>query len=285
MGKLGGREIGYGSDLDLLFVFEAPEKEDSQERFARVAQRILRLVGAPHGEGPGYELDTRLRPSGASGLLVVSIDAFARYQEEQAESWERQALVKARACAGDMDLGARVEAIARRAAYEKGAPPAERMHHLRTRMEHELAHERPIGHSGMPAARYDLKFGRGGIVDVEFATQWLQMKHGRDPRVRTTETEVALSALETCGYVEPAIADALREGWRFLRRLEQRLRIAHGTSATLLEEGAPGLVSLARGVGARDGPRGRPDLALLDRYVAITGDVRAAYLRILGLSP
>jgi glutamate-ammonia-ligase adenylyltransferase len=110
------------------------------------------------------------------------------------------------------------------------------------------------------------------------------MKHGQDSRVRTTETEVALSALETCGYVEPAIADTLREGWRFLRRLEQRLRIAHGTNATLLEEGAPGLVSLARGVGARDGPRGRPDLALLDRYVAMTSDVRTAYLRILGLS-
>jgi glutamate-ammonia-ligase adenylyltransferase len=285
MGKLGGREIGYGSDLDLLFVFESPGKDDSHERFARVAQRILRLVGAPHGEGPGYELDTRLRPSGASGLLVVSIDAFARYQEEQAESWERQSLVKARACAGDMELGARVAAIARRAAYDKGAPPAERMHHLRTRMEHELAHERPIGTSGMPVARYDLKFGRGGLVDVEFAAQWLQMLHGRDPRVRTTETEVALSALETCGYIESALADALREGWRFLRRLEQRLRIAHGTSATLLEEGAPGLVSLARGVGARDGPRDRPDLALLDRYLAVTSEVRAAYLRVLAMSP
>jgi glutamate-ammonia-ligase adenylyltransferase len=146
-------------------------------------------------------------------------------------------------------------------------------------MERELARER----LGSTPARYDVKLGRGGLVDVEFATQWLQMTHGRDPRVRATETEVALTALETCGYLDGAIADTLRDGWRFLRKLEQRLRISHGTSATLLEEGAPGLLSLARRMGVQGGPRARPDAALLERYVAVTADVRAAYLRVLGL--
>jgi [glutamine synthetase] adenylyltransferase / [glutamine synthetase]-adenylyl-L-tyrosine phosphorylase len=153
------------------------------------------------------------------------------------------------------------------------------MHHLRTRMERELTHER----LDRPPARYDVKLGRGGVVDVEFAAQWLQMQHGRDPRVRTTETEVALAALETCGYLEPALADVLREGWRFLRRLEQRLRVSHGTSATLLEEGAPGLAALARRMGMHDAPRARADAALLERYVAATREVRAAYLRVLGI--
>jgi glutamate-ammonia-ligase adenylyltransferase len=280
MGKLGGRELGYGSDLDLLFVYDPPAgKDDAQEVYARTAQRVLRLVGAPHGEGPGYDLDTRLRPSGSSGLLVVSVDAFARYQAEQAESWERQALVKARACAGDRELGERVIAIAREAAYQRGAPPPERLHHLRTRMERELAHERRTGGS----ARYDVKFGRGGLVDVEFAAQWLQMKHGADPRVRTTETAVALAALETCGYLDPALADALGEGLRFLRRVEQRLRVSHGTSATLLEAGAPGLVTLARRMGIPGTTRAPAEVALLERYTAVTGEVRAAYLRVLGL--
>jgi glutamate-ammonia-ligase adenylyltransferase len=260
-------------------VFESENVDETREQFAHIAQRVLRLVGAPHGEGPGYELDTRLRPSGASGLLVVSLEGFARYQRDQAESWERQALLKARACAGDLELGERVVAIARTAAYERGAAPPDRLHHLRTRMERELARERRSGLS----ARYDLKLGRGGLVDIEFAAQWLQMQHGRDPRVRTTETEVALTALEACGYLETSVADALREGWRFLRRLEQRLRISHGTSATLLEEGAPGLVSLARRMGMRDGPRGPAEAVLLDRYIAVTREVRAAYLRILGL--
>ena len=132
-------------------------------------------------------------------------------------------------------------------------------------------------------ARYDLKVGRGGIVDIEFAAQWLQMRHGNDPRVRTTETEVALSALETCGHLDASLAEALRDGWRFLRRLEQRVRVSHGTSVNLLEEGAPGLVTLARRMGMRDGPRSRADHTLLERYVAVTTDVRTAYLRVLGL--
>ncbi len=279
MGKLGGRELGYGSDLDLLFVYEAPGDDEAAERFARVAQRVLRLLGTSHGEGPGYDLDTRLRPSGSHGLLVVSLEAFARYQAEQAEAWERQALVKARACAGDMGLADRVMAVAHAAAYERGAPEAERMHHLRSRMERELGSER----LDRPPARYDVKVGRGGIVDIEFATQWLQMRHGADRRVRTTETEVALAALDTCGYLDPALADTLREGWRFLRRLEQRLRIAHGTSVTLLEEGAPGLRVLSRRMGMHDGLHAPAEALLLERYLAVTRDVRAAYLRSLGL--
>jgi glutamate-ammonia-ligase adenylyltransferase len=279
MGKLGGRELGYGSDLDLLFVYEAPGDEDAPERYARIAQRVLRLLGTAHGEGPGYDLDTRLRPSGSHGLLVVSLEAFSRYQAEQAEGWERQALVKARACAGDAELGARVIAVAHAAAYERGAPATDKMHHLRTRMELELGSER----LDRPPARYDVKVGRGGIVDVEFATQWLQMRHGADPRLRTTETEVALGALDACGHLEPHVADALREGWRFLRRLEQRLRVAHGTSVTLLEEGAPGLPVLARRMGMHDSAHTRADTLLLERYLAVTRDVRAAYLRVLGL--
>jgi glutamate-ammonia-ligase adenylyltransferase len=278
MGKLGGREIGYGSDLDLFFVYEGGS-DVAAERAARVAQRVMRLLETPHAEGPGYELDARLRPSGSQGLLVVSLEGFTRYQNEHAQDWERQALLKARVCAGDRELGARVLAVARRAAYERVAPDPERLHHLRSRMQRELGHER----LDRSPARYDLKVGRGGIVDVEFATQWLQMRHGHDPRVRTTETEVALSALETCGHLDPALAEALRDGWRFLRRLEQRVRISHGTSVSLLEEGAPGLVTLARRMGMRDGPRARADATLLERYVAVTSDVRTAYLRVLGL--
>ena len=93
---------------------------------------------------------------------------------------------------------------------------------------------------------------------------------------------MALSALETCGHLDASLAEALRDGWRFLRRLEQRVRVSHGTSVNLLEEGAPGLVTLARRMGMRDGPRSRADHTLLERYVAVTTDVRTAYLRVLG---
>jgi glutamate-ammonia-ligase adenylyltransferase len=279
MGKLGGREIGYGSDLDLIFVYEGAD--EVSERFIRVAQRVIRLVSTPHGDGPGYELDTRLRPSGNQGLLVVSCDAFARYHESaesgaaagRAEAWERQALLKARACAGDPELGARVLAVAHRAAYEQGEPAAEKMRHLRARMERELAGERQ--------GRFDLKLGYGGLVDVEFTVQWLQMKHGADTRVRTTDTETALSALEACGYLDVARSTTLREGYHFLRRLEQRLRVLHGTSVSLIEEGAPGLLPLARRMGMRDGPRRTAVDALVARYRSVTRDVRQAYLSVV----
>jgi glutamate-ammonia-ligase adenylyltransferase len=273
MGKLGGREIGYGSDLDIFFVYRG----DDAEKFIRVAQRVLRLVSMPHGEGRGYELDTRLRPSGSQGLLVVSLDAFRRYQENEAAEWERQALVRARVCAGDRELGAEVIAIAQAAAYGRGAPDPRGVHHLRMRMERELARE--------GASRYDVKLGRGGIVDVEFAAQWLQMKHGADPRCRTSDTETALGALEACGYLDPQLAAVLREGYAMLRRLEQALRVVHGTSQSLIEAGAAGLPALARRMGFRDGPEGTASEALLTRYRAVTRDVRAAYVTVLGLDP
>jgi glutamate-ammonia-ligase adenylyltransferase len=282
MGKLGGREIGYGSDLDLFFVYRE-EGEDSFERAVKQAQRVLRLLSTPHGDGPGYELDTRLRPSGHHGLLVVSLSAFARYHgfsqggEKQAQDWERQALIKARFVAGDASLGEEVLALAHRAAYEGGAPLPSKMHHIRLRMEREIGAERRG-----ERARYDLKLGHGGLVDVEFAAQWLQMKHGADLRVRTTETEVALSALEGAGYLDAAQASVLREGYQLLRRLEQRLRVLHGTSTQWIEEGAPGLPPLARRMGMRDGPWGTAEGALLARYRASTDDVRSAYLAVIG---
>jgi glutamate-ammonia-ligase adenylyltransferase len=287
MGKLGGREIGYGSDLDIFFLYEPGEDEDGSksERYVRAAQRVLRLVSAPHGDGPGYELDTRLRPSGSHGLLVVSLEAFARYHglhvdgtpsesQPEGQEWERQALVKARPSAGDPELGRRFAALATKIAYERGAPDPERVHHLRMRMEKELARESPH--------RFDVKLGHGGIVDVEFAAQWLQMKHGSDPRVRTTDTETALGALEACGYLEASTASVLREGYALLRRLEQALRVVHGTSASLIEEGAPGVAALARRMGFRDGTT-TASRSLFERYRVVTRDVRAAYLSVLGI--
>lgn len=273
MGKLGGREIGYGSDLDIFFVWDGDEQNG--EKYVRVAQRVLRLVSMPHGAGPGYELDTRLRPSGSHGLLVVSLDAFRRYHASEGQDWERQALVKARPCAGDRALGARFSTLATEVAYLRGAPDPQKVHYLRMRMERELAKEGP--------ARYDVKLGHGGIVDVEFAVQWLQMKYGGDPRVRTTDTETALGALEACGYLDGALAAILREGYAILRRLEQALRVVHGTSASLIEEGAPGLAALARRMGLRDGPHGTAVGTFLERYRLVTRDIRAAYVTVLGL--
>ncbi|HKQ71361.1 MAG TPA: bifunctional [glutamate--ammonia ligase]-adenylyl-L-tyrosine phosphorylase/[glutamate--ammonia-ligase] adenylyltransferase, partial [Polyangiaceae bacterium] len=292
VGKLGGNEIGYGSDLDVLFVFDpdaAPHETDPHAYFAKQAQRVIRLLSTSHSEGPGYELDTRLRPSGSHGLLVTSLEAFARYHDvdlpgqgresdvpsaqQGGAPWERQALVRARFAAGDAALGRALLEVAHVAAYERPPPPKEEIHRVRLRMERELGREKP--------GRHDLKVGRGGLSDIEFAVQYLQMKNGRDRRVRTTETPLAIATLSDLGLLRADLAETLQEGYRFLRRLEQRIRIVHGSSAALLDESAEGLLPLARRMGMRDTPRTSATEELVERYRDVTESVRAAYLQVI----
>lgn len=291
VGKLGGREIGYGSDLDVLFVYDpaaAPPDKDAGEHFVRVAHRIIRLISEAHPAGPGYELDTRLRPSGSHGMLVTSLQSFSRYHgvatgaddagpavQSSGAAWERQALIRARGSAGDPALVEAVMRFATRAAYEAGAPPIEEMHRLRMRMEVELGRERE--------GRYDLKTGRGGLLDIEFLTQWLQMRHGKDPRVRTPDTGEGLEALASSGYLPRPEYETLREAYAFLRRLEQRIHVLHATSATVLDVRAPGLAQLARRMGMYDSVRRTGVDELLEHYRDVTEAVRAAYERVLGI--
>jgi glutamate-ammonia-ligase adenylyltransferase len=303
VGKLGGGDIGYGSDLDVQFVYDSSdlsEEHHPPEYFSRLAQRIIRLVSGPHAAG--YELDTRLRPSGSQGLLVTSLPAFARYHGvklgedpqdavtapvgdgqtasvlSSGAAWERQALLRARACAGDLELGARVIRVAHVAAYERGEPPAAELHALRMRMEKELARERN--------GRWDIKTGRGGLLDVEFAAQWLQMRHGHDPRVRTTDIVGALHGLRDIRVLSREQFEVLRDGYVFLRRLEQRIRIVQGAGApAILDAGSPGLPKLARLMTVGHHPSQTASDALLAAYEGVSTAVREAYLEVLGVAP
>jgi len=293
MGKLGGEDIGYGSDLDVLFIFDpdaAPQPDEAAAYFSRRAQRIMRLLQEPSAAGRGYELDTRLRPSGAYGLLVTSLRSFARYhgvplaEDDNAgpspvttsgAAWERQALLRARACAGDRSLGARVIEVAHIAAYERGAPEVEEMHRLRHRMEIELGKERP--------GRFDLKTGRGGLLDIEFAVQWLQMQHGKDLRVRTTDTVAALEALRERGYLSAQAFETFHDGYHFLRRLEQRIHVLRGAGSTVLDETEGGLELLARRMGLQRRGGATVAQALIAKYTDVADAVRATYLDVLGV--
>ncbi|MDX2051441.1 MAG: bifunctional [glutamate--ammonia ligase]-adenylyl-L-tyrosine phosphorylase/[glutamate--ammonia-ligase] adenylyltransferase [Polyangiaceae bacterium] len=296
VGKLGGRDIGYASDLDVLFIFDpacAPPGQDPTEFFVKRAQRVIRLVSDPDPSGPGYELDTRLRPSGSQGMLVTSLESFARYHGvdlgsvrpggaqpavlSSGASWERLALIRARFCAGDAALGGRVMQVAERAAYDLGPPSVEEIHHLRGRMQRELGRE--------TASRFDFKVGRGGLLDVEFAAQWLQMAHGRDVHIRTPDTNLALRRLRDAGYLARHHYEALREGYRFLRFLEQRTHVHSGQSSCAIDVRDPyKLTQLARRMEFHTGPGLSKGSELLLRYRAVTGSVRQAYLEVLGVS-
>jgi len=292
MGKLGGREIGYGSDLDVIFLFDpaGATSDDPIAYFSRRAQRIIQLISMPHPDGPGYVLDTRLRPSGSHGLLVVSLEAFARYHDvrlddrevapcsvrgERAATWERLALLRARFAAGDTRLGADAMGVAREAALRSGGSPASMaadVHRLRLRMERELAKEQP--------GRYDIKLGKGGLVDIEFAVQLLQLRLGDMPEAHHTDMRLAIEALARIGRLTPTQEASLREGYAFLRRLEQRLRIVHGDSSHLIEEHATGLLPLARRMGIRD-RQDRAGASLIEQYCAISGRVRQVYEEVV----
>jgi len=289
MGKLGGCEIGYGSDLDVIFLYDpsASPTDDPLAYYSKRARRIIQLISMPHYEGSGYELDTRLRPSGNQGLLVVSLNAFARYHEvpleradsvaprgERAATWERLALLRARFAAGDAELGVEAMAIATRAAYGREAhlvQLADHVHRLRQRMEQELAKERP--------GRYDLKFGRGGLVEIELAVQLLQLVHGADQRVRTTAIPKAITALEQTGGLSAEQGRSFQDGYAFLRRLQQRLRVVHGNSTHLIEQRAAGLLVLARRMGIAGAD---PAAQLMAQYRHVTGQVRRSYEQIVG---
>ena len=183
-GSLGAAELGFGSDLDLVFLYDAPEGAasdggrplEAQRWFARLAQKLVALLGTPSAAGNLYEVDVRLRPDGATGLLVSSLSSYRDYQAKRAWTWEHQALVRARGVAGDTSLRADFEQI-RAATLSREREPAHvvaEVAGMRERVRGELDHS---DRSGAPGARFDLKHGRGGLVDLEFALQAQVLVH------------------------------------------------------------------------------------------------------------
>lgn len=252
LGKLGGGELNYNSDLDLIFVYEdvpaAGMPVSVHEFFSKLAQRLITVLQITTREGIVYRIDTRLRPSGRSGPLVSSLESFRHYHETSAQIWERQALIKARPVAGAPDLEARVSAIVGAFVYRAPlrAEEIREIRRLRWRMEHELAKE--------SQERVNIKTGRGGLVDVEFLVQMLQLHYGADePSVRVGNTLAALAALAQSGVLPADDHAVLADGYRFLRRLENSLRLAYDRPVEDLDRTRMELRPLAKRMGYGEG--------------------------------
>jgi len=282
MGKLGGGELNYHSDLDIIFVYDHQgvtngEKQISNhEYFAKLAQKIISILSLQTREGYVYKIDTRLRPSGNAGPLVTSLDSFLDYHNKEAQVWERQALTKARVVLGDASLAEHLHEVMEKTVYGStlGEEGRAEIHRLRMRMEHELARE--------TAGSYNIKTGRGGMVDVEFIAQYLQLRHGfRYPELRTTNTIKALTQMGALELVPEAFADTLVSGYRFLRKLENRLRIIHDHSVNDLSGSRNYMNKLARRLGY-DPALKNPGAALISDYEEISGKIRDCYDRVLG---
>ena len=277
MGKLASRELSYGSDLDLVFLYDSPALE-AQEPCVRLAQRLISALETPTAQGSCYEIDPRLRPSGNQGSLVTSIAALRAYHEQGGQLWERQALLRARPVAGDPGAGAAFERL-RREILARPLPSdaAAEIHRIRLRMETELAGE-TRGHR-------DLKRGRGGLLDVESAVQYLQLRHGgAHPALFDVDrTERQIARLAEFGLLSAEPARALAEGWEFLQRLSSALRIVENRSIADLDTEHGDLDALARRLGYAEGAReSSPRNALLRDYARHTEAIRRAYLDVLG---
>lgn len=280
MGKLGGEELNYHSDLDIIFVYDYQgmtngEKQiTNHEFFAKVAQKIISILSMQTREGYVYKIDTRLRPSGNAGPLVTSLESFLEYHRKEAQNWERQALTKARVVLGDEVLASKLNDVIRHTVYGRSINESGRreIHRLRMRMENELAKETD--------GSYNIKTGRGGMVDVEFAVQYLQLLHGHSyPELRTCNTVVALKEINTLKLLAQGDADVLLNGYKFLRKLENRLRIIHDYSVNDLSGPRNYMNKLARRLGY-DVRLKNPGAILICDYEETTGQVRDVYSRI-----
>ena len=277
MGKFGGREPNYHSDLDLIFLYEGegttvaerPSRKgnttSNQHFFGELGQRIVKYANRLGPHGRLYEVDPRLRPTGRSGALATSFDELTRYfAEGDGQLWERLALCKARVVFGSAGgAGERAMNVIWRAAYgpEWTESDAGEVHRMRMRLEET-------------ASRRNLKRGPGGIVDVEFLVQMLQLKHCGEPQsIRCPGTLAALSALREAGHLGQSDFEFFSDAYRFLRTVESRLRLMNTTARHDLPEEEGELAKLARLLGYQD------SASLLDDCRRYTTNIRQRFER------
>jgi Glutamine synthetase adenylyltransferase len=272
LGSCGAREMRYGSDLELVFLYQHEGTTaagiDYQDWFGRLAKRLIGALGALLEEGRLYNVDTRLRPSGSQGLLVTTYQAFQDYHHESAAPWERMALLRARpafvlpGAGAPSDFGNRLETITYQTPPNEDALRTDLMH-LRGRIESERA--------GDLHESLHLRFAPGGLTDLEFLAAWGQLRHGEsDPALRTTHPPAALQRMAERGEVTAGILD----DYRFLQRAGLRLRLLRDQHDDRLhaEDRSP----LARSLGMTEAQ-------LSDQFSTRMARVRAEFVRRLGL--
>lgn len=276
MGKFGGREMHYASDLDLIFLYnrngdtEGRKKISNKEFYAYLAQKLISYLTVHTLRGYAFKVDTQLRPSGNQGPLISSLDAFADYQRNFAKIWEKQALLKARFVCGDEVFGKSLKETLQHFIFSTEFPNNlnEEIHNMRMRMEKELAKESP--------RRLHYKQGPGGIVDIEFIVQYLQLKMGKI--FDSIVNENTLEAIEKMGEREvlrPPEYESLKQAYLFYRLLETRLELFFDLKQGYLDPQTLMLENIAEVMDFETGQE------MLDVFLNHRKTVRQIYLRIL----
>ncbi|CAN7540981.1 bifunctional [glutamate--ammonia ligase]-adenylyl-L-tyrosine phosphorylase/[glutamate--ammonia-ligase] adenylyltransferase [Massilia sp. LjRoot122] len=220
-GKLGGKELGYVSDLDVIFLFD-DEDEMAPSNYAKLAQRFITWNTAHTAAGILFDIDIALRPDGASGMLVSSVAAFERYQDSSAWIWEHQALTRARFCAGDAAIGARFEQI-RDTVLRKDRSAQDQQLKDEVRAMRKRMRDANVN----PTELFDLKQDEGGMIDIEFIVQYLVLRHAANyPQLTANAGNIALLKLSgELGLIDAALAAAVADAYRVMRRLQHQVRL------------------------------------------------------------
>ncbi|NBY72294.1 MAG: bifunctional [glutamate--ammonia ligase]-adenylyl-L-tyrosine phosphorylase/[glutamate--ammonia-ligase] adenylyltransferase [Betaproteobacteria bacterium] len=236
-GKLGGKELGYGSDLDLVFVFD-DEDERASEVYGQVVRKLINWLTVKTGEGDVYEIDTALRPNGNAGLLVTRFEAFAAYQSQRgsntAWTWEHQAMTRARCVLGSTDLRMRFERVRHEVIATERPAPALRQEIMAMRERVRAAH--PV-----KAGLFDVKHSPGGMVDVEFAVQFLVLSQScRHPGLTANIGNIALLLLaQDLGLLPQGLGSAAADAYRELRRLQHHARLNEAPTQLIAPAAGP----------------------------------------------
>ena len=277
LGRLGSREMSLASDLDLILLYDAPDDSPGSEGlrplpvstyYARLSQRLISAITAPTAEGKLYEVDMRLRPSGASGPIASSLAGFAQYQRESAWTWEHMALTRARPIAGDEAFQARIRKAIATALCQPRDP---------RRLVTDVAEmRRRIAESVPRPSPWDLRNRRGGLIDLEFSVQYLMLREAtRRPEVLRRESGAALTALGEAGVLPLQGVRELSEALTLLRHLRALLALLFDGMPDPKALAGPAGATLARCAGAVDFPRLDADM------VAACNRVRAWYERLI----
>jgi glutamate-ammonia-ligase adenylyltransferase len=283
LGKLGSRELNYSSDVDLLFLYsDEGETNGAGERgavtnrefFCKLAERVARIVGGSGVGDAAYRVDLRLRPHGRDGALAASLAEALRYYRHTAHPWELQALIRARAAAGSASLFARFAEGVRVRVYRPEETVARALAHVR------LAKQKIDRFHSEESRGFNVKLGRGGIREIEFIAQALQLAHGgRDPWLQAPHTLISLGRLADRHLINERERTELSDAYTFLRTVEHRLQMEHGLQTHSVPEDAARCWLLAR----RMHFKGVRALAEFDAALRLhTSNVARAYRRVFG---
>ena len=253
LGKLGSWELNYASDIDLLFIYSDEgttagssdrDKLSNREYFIKLAETVSKLVGHPAGEGAAYRVDLRLRPYGRDGALACSLDEALKYYGKSAQAWERQVLIRSRAAAGSSSLFSSFAVAVQQHVYRSDISVTDALASVR------LAKQKIDRSVERKHAGFNVKLQRGGIREIEFIAQALQLAHGaRDEWLRVAHTVISLGRLADRKLISEQERSDLSEAYTFLRTLEHRLQMEHGLQTHTVPDAAPQRSLVARRMG------------------------------------